>query len=414
LWAACLLALGAIPAGAAAEPAAPPPNGPGPAAAPPLEFIDTGFENASPLWYEAAADGAIDVHLLYDHERASPNRAAGHFHFQLHARPGARLTLEFKNLDNVWNGQKASVAREMKVAVVSPNGRDWRPVPLDGLPGGRVRLSLTMPGPRLYVARVEPYRLSDLDRLLASVREDPRVRVTPIGQTVEGRALEIVRVGTADAPHRVFVRARAHPWEAGGSWVVQGLIRRLLKGDAAADRFLKRYSVYVMPMANKDGVARGRTRFNLRGKDLNRDWDKAADPRLAPENAALEGWLEGAIKAGHGPQLAIDLHNDGRGLLHLSRPPVAHLRRHAARMATLEALLYKHTWFTEGSTPPGVRNAGTLGDGWVERYGIDAVVHELNCNWVEGVKDYPSGRHWEVYGATLAEVFYEYFGAARP
>ena len=26
-------------------------------------------------------------------------------------------------------------------------------------------------------------------------------------------------------------------------------------------------------MANKDGVARGGTRFNLRGKDLNRNWD---------------------------------------------------------------------------------------------------------------------------------------------
>ena len=66
-----------------------------------LEFIDTGFENASPLWYEVAPDGTILVHLLYDHERSSPNRAAGHFHFRLHARPGSKLTLEFRNLDNV-------------------------------------------------------------------------------------------------------------------------------------------------------------------------------------------------------------------------------------------------------------------------------------------------------------------------
>ena len=36
----------------------------------------TGFENASPLWYEIA-DGVIRINLLYDHERASPNRAAG-------------------------------------------------------------------------------------------------------------------------------------------------------------------------------------------------------------------------------------------------------------------------------------------------------------------------------------------------
>src|SRR5262249_1389031 len=78
-----------------------------PGAKPPqtgLEFIDTSFENASPLWYETDANGTIRVHLQYDHERSSPNRAAGHFHFQVQAKPGSQLTLEFNNLDNVWNG----------------------------------------------------------------------------------------------------------------------------------------------------------------------------------------------------------------------------------------------------------------------------------------------------------------------
>ena len=28
----------------------------------------------------------------------------------MHARPGSKLTLEFTNLENVWNGQPASVA----------------------------------------------------------------------------------------------------------------------------------------------------------------------------------------------------------------------------------------------------------------------------------------------------------------
>ena len=88
--------------------------------------------------------------------------------------------------------------------------------------------------------------------------------------------------------------------------------------------------------------------------------------------------------------------------------------RHLERMATFEQLLRQHTWFTEGSTPGMFRNSGTLGDGWLERYGIDAVVHELNCNWIEGLKDYPSARHWEDYGARLATVFYEYFGSVKP
>jgi hypothetical protein len=379
-----------------------------------LEFIGTGFENASPIWYDIDGDGTIRIHLLYDHERNSPNRAAGHIHFSVHARTGAALTFEFRNLDNVWNGRPGSVARELKTVVVSENGRDWTPVPLESLPGDRVRLIVRMPGPRLFVARVEPYRLSDLDRLLASLRKHPLVEVAPIGKTVEGRELEIVRVGNPQAPYGVFLRARAHPWEPVGNWVLQGLIRRLLQDDDLAKRYRGRYCVYALPMANKDGVARGRTRFNLQGKDLNRNWDKPADPELAPENHALEMWLEAAIKAGRPPHLAMELHNDGSGRLHISRPPVPDLKRHLERMATLELLLRKHTWFTEGSTEEAFRNAGTLGDGWLARYGIDAVVHEFNCNWIAGLKAHPTGRHWEDYGVALATVFYEYFGLVKP
>jgi hypothetical protein len=166
-------------------------------------------------------------------------------------------------------------------------------------------------------------------------------------------------------------------------------------------------------MANKDGVALGRTRFNFQGTDLNRNWDKPAGPRLAPENFALEQWLEGMLKARQAPHLALELHNDGGGLLHISRPPVPELPRHLERMSALEQLLREHTWFTEGSTTGSFRNSGTLGDGWLERYHIDAIVHEFNCNWIAGLKDYPSAQHWQNYGDKLATVFYEYFGSIK-
>src|SRR5437870_3769097 len=110
----------------------------------PLEFIDTSFENASPVWYEFAPDGKVLVHLLYDHERSSPNRAVGHIHFQLHAKPGSSLTLEFKNLDNVWNGVSGSITRELKTVVISEDGRSWKSVPLESLPENRVQLHVEM------------------------------------------------------------------------------------------------------------------------------------------------------------------------------------------------------------------------------------------------------------------------------
>ncbi|WP_291985070.1 M14 family zinc carboxypeptidase [Luteitalea sp.] len=378
-----------------------------------LAFIDTGIENASPLWYERGEDGAYLVHLLYDHERNAPNRAAGHIHFRLVGRAGARLTLEFVNLDNVWNGRPGSVAPELKTIATSADGELWTTVPTVALPGNRVRVTLTMPGDTLYVARMQPYQLSDLDRLVTKARGSAHAEVTTIGTTVQGRPLEIVRIGREDAPHRVFLRARAHPWESGSSWVMQGLVDRLLRDDAEAARWRAAFTVYVLPMANKDGVARGGTRFNVNGKDLNRNWDRPADPVLVPENAALERWLEALIARGRRPDLAIELHNDGRGLLHLSRPPVPGLTEHLARMARFEAILRARTWFTEGHTEGDFRNSGTLGDGWLERYGIDALVHELNANWVEGRKAYTSATLWQEYGASLPAVFEEYLRTTR-
>ena len=207
----CVLLLSSAVSRAAAQPPA------APGASSGLDFIDTSFENASPLWYDLAPDGTIQVQLLYDHERASPNRAAGHIHFLLHARTGSKLTLEFRNLDNVWNGQPGSVAGELKTVATSENGRDWTTRPTESLPGNRVRFTVEMPGPKLYVARMEPYRLSDLDRMVDSIRTHRLVQITSIGKTAGGRDLEIIRIGRADAPYRVFVRARAHPWESGSS-----------------------------------------------------------------------------------------------------------------------------------------------------------------------------------------------------
>ncbi|MEP7257973.1 MAG: hypothetical protein ABI687_06290, partial [Flavitalea sp.] len=167
--------------------------------------------------------------------------------------------------------------------------------------------------------------------------------------------------------------------------------------------------LYIMPMANKDAVVRGKARFNSLGVDLNRKWDKPSDTVNAPENAALERWLEGMIAAGKKPHLAIDLHNDGEGGLHIGRPNID-LTKYLENMKRLEVLLRKYTWFTEGSSGSDFRNPGSINEGLLERYGIEGVVYELNYEWIEGLHKAPFGKDWEQLGQSLGKVFYEYFG----
>ena len=373
-----------------------------------LEFINTGFENASPLYWETDEEGVIHVQMIYDQERSSPNRANGHWHFQIQARRGSDLTLRLHNFDNVWNGRHGSPLNDEVTSFISHDGKDWEVIQTEKLDDNSLEIRIHMERESLYVARLEPYRLSDLERLMAEIRDNPLVQIIPIGHTVQGRELEIIRVGRADAPYRVLLRARSHPWEPGGNWVLQGMIRHLLADDEQVRRYLDTYCLYVMPMANKDGVALGHTRFNLLGADLNRKWDRPADPRYAPENHALERWIESMIAKGKRPDLAIDFHNDNSGRLHVSRPNID-LEEYLARMKKFEQLLTEHSWFTEGSTGGSFRNPGTIGEGLLERYGITACVQELNANRIAGLDDHARAEHWELFGRQLCKVFDAYF-----
>jgi len=388
-----------------------------------LIFLNTSFENGSPLYWEADANNVVNVHLVYDQERASPNRANGHWFFQAQAKPGAELTFVLHNFDNVWNGQKGSPIDKRTVCFVSEDGRSWHAIPTEKTADNFLRFKVRVDRGSLYLARLPPYRLSDLEALKRRVHDDRRVEIVTIGKTVEGRELEIIRVGNPEAAHRVLLRARAHPWEPGGNWVVEGLIKRLLRPDEEANQYLSTYCVYIMPMANKDGVARGRTRFNQLGSDLNRKWDKPADPAVNPENYALESWLASMIAKGQSgdpkrdasrlgprPDLMIDLHNDESGGLHVDRPAKG-LDEYLKSMSRLETVLRKYTWYTEHCSRATSSSPGVIGEGLLDRFGVHACVLELNANWIAGLNAYTSAERWELFGAQLCEAFLHYFEA---
>ena len=168
------------------------------------------------VWYERASDGAYRVYLLYDHERDSPNRAAGHIHFRLVGTParahaGVRESGQRVERPAGFGRGRAEDRRHLAGWPDLDDRPDRRTCPATAS-----GVTVTMPGETLYVARMQPYRLSDLDRLLARVACH---RSSSHADRQDGRRdepLEIIRHRQrAGAAYRVFVRARAHPWEAG-------------------------------------------------------------------------------------------------------------------------------------------------------------------------------------------------------
>jgi murein tripeptide amidase MpaA len=162
-----------------------------------------------------------------------------------------------------------------------------------------------------YIASLPPYSLKDYSGLLGSISSNSLVKIDTIGHTKENKPLEIIRIGNPEAPNSVFVRARAHSFECGGSWGVEGLIKRMML--SGSEKYWSNFCLYILAMANKDMVSRGMSRYNTSGFDLNRNLDSKADSVNVPENYAMEKWLTSFIKSGKKIDLALDFHNDRNG-----------------------------------------------------------------------------------------------------
>ena len=133
----------------------------------------------------------------------------------------------------------------------------------------------------------------------------PWMERTTIGNSVQGRPIEAVRLGTG--PRWFVVLAAIHGGhECNTHGLAEGLITRL-----AANQTLlpEQITLFVVPLVNPDGCTLN-IRFNANGVDLNRNWaadDWTADaegpagviagsggiaPFSEPETAVLQGWLQ--------------------------------------------------------------------------------------------------------------------------
>jgi hypothetical protein len=71
---------------------------------------------------------------------------------------------------------------------------------------------------------------------------------------------------------------------------------------------------------------------------------------------------------------------------------------------TLFSEEFRYSWETPGQNDPFV----LFEDGLYGRYGIEALVWELNANWIGRLNKMPSQYDWIKTGEMLNEVFYRY------
>jgi len=158
----------------------------------------------------------------------------------------------------------------------------------------------------VYFSYFAPYSHERHLDLLSWAQGDTRVSAQTLGQTVDGRAVSMLRVSESNQPaQKVWVIARQHPGETMAEWFVEGFLQALLDEDnPLAKKLLQTTAFYVVPNMNPDGSARGNLRTNAAGANLNREW-QTPSMETSPEVYLVR---ERMIK--EGGDLFLDIHGD--------------------------------------------------------------------------------------------------------
>ncbi|MDE1182702.1 M14-type cytosolic carboxypeptidase [Paraburkholderia sp.] len=234
------------------------------------------------------------------------------FYFRVSGARGERCVMNFENASECafadgWRDYQAAASYDRVNWFRVPTSYDGRVMTIDHTPDFD----------RIYYAYFEPYSEERHSEFLGAVQQMPHAALTEIGQTVEGRPMSLLTLGTpqnpddADAKPKkvVWIIARQHPGETMAEWFVEGLVKRLAgwgdwAGDPVARKLFDSVVFHIVPNMNPDGSMRGNLRTNAAGANLNREWLEP-DAARSPEVLCVRDAIHQT-----GVDLFFDIHGD--------------------------------------------------------------------------------------------------------
>lgn len=221
------------------------------------------------------------------------------FYFRLQGARGERCTLRFLNAGEStypdgWKNYQA---------VASYDRKNWFRV-ATAFDGSVMTISHTPQFDSVYYAYFEPYSWERHLELLGRVQAFAVACVEDLGNTVEGRDLNMIVIGDPAARKKVWVIARQHPGEAMAEWFVEGMVDALVADSPIAQQLLAHAVFYIVPNMNPDGAVHGNLRTNAAGANLNREW-MAPSLATSPEVFHVRNRIHET-----GCDLFLDIHGD--------------------------------------------------------------------------------------------------------
>jgi murein tripeptide amidase MpaA len=239
----------------------------------------------------AIRDDRIDLEIVKDHQ----SDFFQWFYFRVAGAAGRKLTFRIVNAGGSaypfgWPGYKARVSTDRQT---------WRMVETR-YADGVLEFDWAGDTPLAWFAYFAPYTMERHADLIARIAARPGVTHRELGITLDGQAIDYLRIGSGPKP--VWLYARQHPGESMAEYWMEGALDWLT--SLAAAPLLQAATVHVVPNMNPDGTRRGHLRTNAAGVNLNREWH-APTPERSPEVLCVLKAMDET-----GVAFAMDVHGD--------------------------------------------------------------------------------------------------------
>ncbi|MDD2197367.1 MAG: M14-type cytosolic carboxypeptidase [Bacteroidales bacterium] len=223
------------------------------------------------------------------------------FYFRLHGAEGFPCTMHIENAGEVsypegWPGYKVYASYDRLTWFCVPTSYN------DGV----LTFEHTPIENSMFFAYSPPYTYDQHLDMVSAAQLSPLCVVQFLGETVEGRDIDLLVVGEpSENKRKIWMIARQHPGEPQAEWFTQGVVERLLdENDPVSRTLLSKAVFYIVPNMNIDGSISGNLRVNASGRNLNREW-KNPDESLSPEVYFVRNKMEET-----GVDMFFDIHAD--------------------------------------------------------------------------------------------------------
>jgi hypothetical protein len=199
-------------------------------------------------------------------------------------------------------------------AACSTNGQTWAQTAEGSLSENKATYSIKTKSTTVWLAWGPPFTQKDAVEFVTRMeRSNSCAKAFVLCTSKEGRSVPALQIMEENKSLKqrpvIWVDARQHAWEAGGSWVGVGFVEWLLSNDERAKWLRQNTEVVFVPIMDVDHVSSGDGGKHALPQDHNLDWTASAH---WPEVAASQKRLLAIANEGR-MNIFLDLHNPGSG-----------------------------------------------------------------------------------------------------